>query len=242
MHVNYDSYTNNSVCDTLLVCLSITFVVDLFANAYSLTTVIMNQGKYMNSILMNKSVPVIGQYDVIVCGGGPAGWIAAVAAARNGAKTALIERYGFLGGAATASLVTPISEFNKNGRRIIGGIPWEFVEKMDAEGAADITYRNGNIPYEPEMYKLVAQRMVLEAGVDLFLHSYIIDVHNEGKCVTHIIAVNKSGIQAMEGRIFIDATGDADVAYMAGVPMQKMPIADQLQPASMCLQIGRAHV
>ena len=75
MHVNYDSYTNNSVCDTLLVCLSITFVVDLFANAYSLTTVIMNQGKYMNSILMNKSVPVIGQYDVIVCGGGPAGWI-----------------------------------------------------------------------------------------------------------------------------------------------------------------------
>ena len=238
MHVNYDSYTNDSVCDALLVCLSITFVVDLFANAYSLTTVIMNQGKYMNSILMNKSVPVIGQYDVIVCGGGPAGWIAAVAAARNGAKTALIERYGFLGGAATASLVTPISEFNKNGRRIIGGIPWEFVEKMDAEGAADITYRNGNIPYEPEMYKLVAQRMVLEAGVDLFLHSYIIDVHNEGKCVTHIIAVNKSGIQAMEGRIFIDATGDADVAYMAGVPMQKMPIADQLQPASMCLRLG----
>ncbi len=95
MHVNYDSYTNDSVCDALLVCLSITFVVDLFANAYSLTTVIMNQGKYMNSILMNKSVPVIGQYDVIVCGGGPAGWIAAVAAARNGAKTALIERYGF---------------------------------------------------------------------------------------------------------------------------------------------------
>lgn len=192
----------------------------------------------MNSILVNKSVPVIGQYDVIVCGGGPAGWIAAVAAARNGTKTALVERYGFLGGAATASLITPISEFNKNGKRIIGGIPWEFVEKMAAKGAADPTYRNGNVPYDPEIYKLVAQRMVLEAGVDLFLHSYIIDVCVEGRRVTHILIANKSGIQALEDTILIDATGDADVAYMAGVPMQKMPMADQLQPASMCLRLG----
>ena len=190
----------------------------------------------MNNIMLNKSVQVVGQYDVIVCGGGPAGWIAAVAAARNGKKTALIERYGFLGGAATASYVTPISKFNKNGRRVIGGIPWEFVEEMSAIGAADPTYRNGNVPYDPEMYKLVAQRMVLEAGVDLFLHSYIIDVYTESRRITHVFTVNKSGIQALEATMFIDATGDADVAYMAGVPMLKMPRSDQLQPASMCLR------
>src|SRR3546814_17768759 len=70
-----------------------------------------------------RSVPVVGTYDVVVCGGGPAGLIAAVAAARGGAKTLLIERYGFLGGMSTSALVTPISEFRHFGKQHIGGIP-----------------------------------------------------------------------------------------------------------------------
>ena len=76
--------------------------------------------KYITQI---KKVPVVGSYDVVVCGGGPSGIIAAIAAARGGAKTAIIERYGFFGGMATAALVAPISVFNYNGRRIIGGVP-----------------------------------------------------------------------------------------------------------------------
>src|SRR5690606_40984668 len=77
-----------------------------------------------------REIPVIADYDVVVCGGGPSGFIAAIAAARGGARVALIERHGFLGGMATASLVAPISVFNYNDRRIIDGIPWEFIERL----------------------------------------------------------------------------------------------------------------
>lgn len=82
-----------------------------------------------------KEIPVEGTYDVIVCGGGSAGIGAALAAAEKGVKTALIERFGFLGGMATAGYVNPMSEFAYNGRRVIGGIPWRFVKKMQEYGA-----------------------------------------------------------------------------------------------------------
>lgn len=72
---------------------------------------------------IKKHVNVVGDYDVVVCGGGPAGFIAAIAAARQGAKTAIIEQYGFLGGMATSSFVTPISVFTYKGELVIGGIP-----------------------------------------------------------------------------------------------------------------------
>ena len=76
-----------------------------------------------------QATPVVGSYDVIVCGGGPAGLVAATAAARNGATTLLIERYGFVGGMATSALVTPISEFRHFGKQHIGGIPFELMPR-----------------------------------------------------------------------------------------------------------------
>ena len=110
----------------------------------------------MEVITQTKDVPVVAEYDVVVCGGGPAGFIAATAAARGGARTALIERYGFLGGMATAGLVAPISVFNYNGRRVIDGLPWEFIERMAEVGGAREEKPLGNVTFSPEKYKLIA--------------------------------------------------------------------------------------
>ncbi len=190
----------------------------------------------MDFITQTKEVPVVGAYDVVVCGGGPAGLIAAVAAARGGARTALIERYGFLGGMATAGLVAPISVFNYNGRRIIDGIPWEFVERLAEIGGAEEEKPLGNITFSPEKYKLVAQRMLLEAGVTLYFHSYLTGCRKTEGRITHIVIENKNGAEALAARYFIDATGDADLAHLADVPMQ--PASGMLQPASLIFMLG----
>jgi len=196
----------------------------------------------MERLSYRREVPVKGHFDVLVCGGGPAGFIAAVASARNGAKTALVERYGFLGGAATASLVNPISTFKRDGKQVIGGIPWEFVESLASMGGALSDYENGNVPVDAELYKLVAQRMVKDAGVHLFLHSYLTDVVKDGDLVTHALILNKSGLCAISADRFVDCTGDGDLAYLAGFPMQKMPEASCLQPASLGFRIGGVKV
>ena len=119
----------------------------------------------METLNFFQTAPLVGEYDVVVCGGGPAGFIAAIAAARQGARTALIERFGFLGGMATAGLVSPISVFSYNGRQVIGGIPWEFVRRLEAMGGALVEQPLNNVAFDPELYRLCAQRMVLEAGV-----------------------------------------------------------------------------
>ena len=87
----------------------------------------------METINLTKTVPIVGNYDVVVCGGGPAGFVAAISAARMGCRTALVERLGFLGGTATAGLVMPISGFYHNGKRVIDSIPWEFIRRLEEQ-------------------------------------------------------------------------------------------------------------
>lgn len=195
----------------------------------------------MEIIKQERNIPVVGNYDVVVCGGGPGGIMAALAAARGGAKTCLIERYGFLGGMATAGLVAPISVFNYNGRRIIDGLPWEFIERLTEIGGAREEKPLGNITFSPEKYKLLAQRMLKEAGVDIFFHSYITGTRTteekDSKTkIEYVIIDNKNGAEAIGGKYFIDATGDSDLAWMAGVPMQ--PIKGELQPASLIFMLS----
>ena len=174
----------------------------------------------------------MGSYDVVVCGAGPAGVIAAIAAAREGASVALVERFGFLGGMATAGLVMPLSVFIYQNKRVIGGIPWEFIERLEAMGGGYIEKPLGNVAFDPELYKLCMQRMVLEAGVTLYMNSYLTGtvVGTEGR-VECVVIENKSGSEALEAKVFIDCTGDADLAAMAGVEMQPMN-GEPLQPLS----------
>lgn len=185
----------------------------------------------METIRIEKNIPVVGRYDVVVCGGGPAGFIAAIAAARKGASVALVEQYGFLGGMATTSYVAPLSVFTYKGRKVIGGIPWEFIERLEELGGGLIEKPLGNVAFDPELYKLLCQRMVLEAGVKLYLHSYLSGcICGDGR-ISQVIIENKSGSQALDADVFIDCTGDADLAYMAGVPMQDKS-GRPLQPMS----------
>ena len=186
----------------------------------------------MKNITVSKSVPVVGSYDVVVLGAGPAGVFAAIAAAREGASVALVERFGFLGGMATAGLVMPLSVFTYQNKRVIGGIPWEFLERLEAMGGGYIEKPLGNVAFDPELYKLCMQRMVLEAGVSLYMNSYLTGtvVGTEG-AVECVVIENKNGAEALEARVFIDCTGDADLAAMAGVEMQPMN-GEMLQPLS----------
>lgn len=190
----------------------------------------------MKVLKRNIEVPIKGEFDVVVCGGGVAGFVAAISAARNGAKTALVEQYGFLGGTATAGMVSPIAEFRKAGQPMIKGIPWEFAEKLIDAGMALNDLSKDYLLFDQEYYKLIAQQMVVEAGVTLFLHTYVTGIEMKEGHISHVYVVNKSGNMALGAKTVIDCTGDADIAYEAGVPM--LNDSDSLQPMTLWLKLG----
>ena len=170
-----------------------------------------------------REIPVIAEAEVVVCGGGPGGFSAAIAAARHGAKTVLIERYGFLGGLATAGLVAPILAHtaSESHTPIVEGLLREITERMHALGGApswEEALQHWGIPFDAEALKVVLDDLCQEAGVELLLHSYIADVQREGETIQAVMVENKSGRQAVTGKVFVDATGDADIAYRAGAP------------------------
>lgn len=182
-----------------------------------------------------RKIPLVGEFEVIVAGGGPAGVVAAIAAARGGARTLLIERYGFVGGMATSALVTPISEFRVAGEQHIGGIPLELMRRTAELGGAEIERDSGNWPINDEIFKLSAQRMLVESGVTVLLHTWFSDVVCDDGRVSHVVVQNKAGRVAYACRAVVDCTGDADVVRAAGLPTTK---GDVLQPATLWFQLG----
>lgn len=177
------------------------------------------------------------EFDVVICGGGPSGIIAAAAAAQNGAKTALIERYAFMGGLATAGLVAPISEFRKNDQLIIGGLPWQFVEKLADMNGADLSYPNGNTPFDSEVYKLCAQQFLQERGVTIFLNTTLIGCEKDEQRIVAVKCQHFTGEFLLKAKTFVDATGDAMLSCYAGVSFQEQA-PEKVQPASLCLKLG----
>lgn len=176
--------------------------------------------------------------DVIVAGGGTAGCVAAIAAARNGADILLVERYGFLGGmmtAGNAGLTKYIvheksqSEYRKvvaelatnpSSVQVVGGIPMEITERLlDMKAGIGTDGTAGSYIFtSSEDFKWLLLTMMEETGVKLLLHSWIVDVIKEGNTIRGVIVENKSGRQAILAKVFIDATGDGDLAAKAKVP------------------------
>lgn len=179
---------------------------------------------------------IIGsEHDVIVAGGGTAGVAAAVAAARNGADTILIERYGFLGGTMTAGLVNPFMTFHADGEQIIEGIFQEIIDRLRGMNGYDERTR----AFDVEVMKLILDQMVREAGVKLMLHTCVIDVLMQGNIIRGVEVHNKSGKQIVLGKVVVDATGDGDVAVIAGAPYEKGRRKDGLtQPMTLNFRMG----
>lgn len=195
----------------------------------------------MRSVSVTKKIDVVEEYDVVVCGGGPSGFIAAITAAKLGCHTAIIEKFGFFGGTATSGIVVPISGFYLNGRQVVGGVPFEFVSRLRDSGNAIFELPRGHISFDPEAYKLIAQKMVTETGVDVYTNSYISGCLSEDGKVTTVLMENKNGSEAVCASCFIDATGDADLCKMAGVDF--IPVkTEELQPLSMCFLISGVDI
>jgi len=170
-----------------------------------------------------RELPIVAAAEVVVVGGGPGGLPAAIAAARRGMRVLLVERYGFLGGLATAGLVAPILGHTASNSHtpIVEGLLKEMTTRMHALGGAptwDEACQEWGVRFDAEAFKVVADRMVREANVELLLHTFATDVVVEDGAIRAVIVESKSGRQAVVGKVFIDATGDADVAFRAGAP------------------------
>ncbi|MDR2919250.1 MAG: FAD-dependent oxidoreductase [Tannerella sp.] len=195
---------------------------------------------------IQKKLSVVARPEVLVVGAGPAGLGAAIAAARNGADTMLVERYGFPGGNLTTSMVNPIFTFHDiNGRQIIKGITEEMVQRMIEAGASighvtDLTFDNASMtPFDPERSKVVLLEMLEEAGVGMLFHTLVTGVQvNNGRIETVIIE-NKSGRQAICPQHVIDCSGDADIVAFADLPFSKGREDDgAMQPATLYFRVG----
>jgi hypothetical protein len=200
------------------------------------------------------------QTDVLVCGGGPAGVCAAIAAARNGAGVLLVERGNCLGGMATRGLVGPFMTcYDKSGTtQIIRGLFGEIVERLVARGGAihprevfggtafTSWIKVGHdhcTPFEPEALQLLLDEMCAEAGVKVLFHADFAEPLQDGARIVGARLFTKAGMRDVRAKVVIDATGDADVAFRAGAPTEFGDEASgRVQPASMFFRIGNCDL
>lgn len=188
-------------------------------------------------------------YDVIVVGGGISGAMAAIASARAEAKTLLVEQYGFLGGMLTASGVGPMMTFHAGGKKVVQGITDELITRLTDKG-----YSTGHIfdttgytytvtPFDAEGLKMELENMLLEAGGEILYHTMLAGVTVEDGCIRSIKVCNKAGLTDLYAKVFVDATGDADLAAWAGVRCTKgREIDGASQPMTMKIRMNNVNI
>lgn len=183
-----------------------------------------------------RELPVTSHSDVLVLGGGVAGLAAALGAARTGASVRLIERGNCLGGTATAGMMTLFY----TPYRCAHGVPKEIFDRLIAAGGA---FPGEIISFDHEVFKTVAFEMVAERGIDLLLHSICADVVMDGNRVAGLIIENKGQRSAVLAKTLVDASGDADIAALSGVPMMKGRESDsKMRPMSLLFRLGGIDV
>jgi hypothetical protein len=206
----------------------------------------------------SREIPVVEEFDLVVCGGGPAGVPAALAARRSGLKVLLVEQFGQLGGAGTSGGVSHLLGGRTTDNRYwcVAGIFKEVVDDLAGRGGAlhplniepekfsphgwtgvqsSLTY---GVPFEPAHMAALLDEKMLEAEVDLLYFTSVVDVECDGKRISHLILHNKSGLQAVPTRAVVDATGDADVAARSGCEVVKGRPEDGLMtPATLMFHV-----
>jgi hypothetical protein len=190
-----------------------------------------------------QSIPVEREVDLLVVGGGTAGAVAGIAGGRTGKTTLIIEQFGFLGGTQTGALVTPMMPNQIDGQPLNGGIDYEINSRLIERSQSGV-WRDGNRGwFNPEFLKYMLERMNLEAGTELLYYTFFEDVVMKGTTLRGIVATNKSGRKAYLAQRCIDCTGDADVAFRAGVPCEAGdPVTGIHQPFSVRFHLGNVNL
>jgi hypothetical protein len=182
------------------------------------------------------------EFDVIVVGGGPSGVAAAIAAGRLGRRVALIEQTGCLGGLGTSGLVNVFMPFADGQHTLMGGIGLEFVQELHARsftpaGVTPDLWQKGQrrgVPFNGEGLKLLMDEFVEREGVDLRFFSSLVDAIVEDSAIKALVISGKERLYAMRAPFYVDATGDATLAAMAGVPFEMGDAEGNTQPPTLC--------
>jgi glycine/D-amino acid oxidase-like deaminating enzyme len=191
---------------------------------------------------------VADHYGVLVVGAGSAGSSAAISAARSGARTLLIDRLGFMGGTSTAVLDTFYAFYTPTPepQRVVGGLGWEVVQRLKDAGVAferPNTYGAGTgVTYDQETLKLTWERLAQDAGAELLLHTWATGVRVESGRVAAVRIWNKGGERWISADVVVDASGDADVAALAGAKYEDFGTTGRVQSLSTLFRLANVDV